>query len=104
MILRSPCQMSAPAGGGNANGSQHPHPPVIRAFLRITLKGVPVETPAKKATVVKLSVEELESRTAPVGMPASEAWCAGGVYNSPKFQGIRFIQDPCNTIDHPFPF
>lgn len=37
-------------------------------------------------------------------LPAAEAFCAGGVWHSPQFAGIRFIQDPCNTIDHPFPF
>lgn len=48
----------------------------------------------------KLFVEELESRIAPV-MPPAEAWCAGVGNRNPNLAGIRFIQDPCNTIDHP---
>lgn len=46
--------------------------------------------------IEKLELEVLEPRIAPAGMPAPEAFCAGGVYHSPQFQGIRFIQDPCN--------
>ena len=58
-----------------------------------------METPAKKVTDVKLSVEILESRIAPLA--AAEAFCAGGAWHDPHNWGIRFIQDPCNTIDHP---
>lgn len=49
---------------------------------------------------MKLFIEELEKRQAP-GLPAAEAFCAGGAWHSPQGQVIRFIQDPCNTIDHP---
>lgn len=49
-----------------------------------------------------LKIEELEPRIAPsAGMPAAEAFCAGGAYNGVPFQGIRFFVDPCQTIDHP---
>ncbi len=41
----------------------------------------------------------------PGGIPAAEAFCTGALYlgHSP-FGNIRFVQDPCNTITHPFPF
>lgn len=37
-------------------------------------------------------------------LPAAEAFCTGGAWHAPQTWGIRFIQDPCNTIQHPFPF
>ncbi|GEM_PF-4537786 len=51
--------------------------------------------------IMKLSLELLESRVAPSALPAAEAFCAGGAWHSPQGQVVRFIQDPCNTIDHP---
>jgi hypothetical protein len=55
----------------------------------------------KKVEVVRLSLEALEARVAPSALPAAEAFCAGGAWNSPQGQVVRFIQDPCLTIDHP---
>lgn len=40
----------------------------------------------------------------PAAIPAAEAFCAGNLYIASPFSNIRFIQDPCNTIQHPFPF
>lgn len=48
-----------------------------------------------------LFIEELENRVVPFALPHAEAFCAGGAWHNPHMAGIRFIQDPCNTIDHP---
>lgn len=44
------------------------------------------------------------NQATPGGIPAAEAFCTGGLYHASPFANIRFIQDPCNTITHPFPF
>ena len=54
--------------------------------------------------MVEIDEQEMQAIQGGAGLPAAEAFCAGGVWNSPRFAGIRFFQDPCNTIDHPFPF
>ena len=51
--------------------------------------------------MVEIDEQEMQAIQGGAGLPAAEAFCAGGAWHNPHTWTIRFIQDPCNTIDHP---